>query len=192
MEPVAAIVVGRAVASQTEVVRLAASGDAAAFELLVAARADPMFRIARAILGNDADARDATQDAFVSAWRELPRLRDPETFDAWLRRIVVNACRTQLRGRRRVHEISLDGTPDRRDPGPTVSDRVSDTDLLARAFERLDSDKRSLLVLRYLDHDPVTRIAATLGVPVGTAKWRLSEARAALARALAAEGEARR
>ena len=78
------------------------------------------------------------------------------------------------------------------DPGPTVSDRVSDTNLLARAFERLDSDKRSLLVLRYLDHDPVTRIAATLGVPVGTAKWRLSEARAALARALAAEGEARR
>ena len=192
MEPMAAAVAGPAVASPTEVVRLAARGDAAAFEQLVAARADRAFRIARAILGNDADARDATQDAFVSAWRELPRLRDPETFDAWLRRIVVNACRTQLRGRRRVHEISLDVTLDRRDPGPTISDRVGDTDLLARAFERLDADRRSLLVLHYLDHESVARIAETLGIPVGTAKWRLSEARAALHRALAAEGEARR
>ncbi|MEP6639115.1 MAG: RNA polymerase sigma factor [Chloroflexota bacterium] len=192
MEPIAASVAGPAASVVTEVVRLAARGDSLAFEQLVAARADRAFRIARAILGNDADARDATQDAFVSAWRELPRLRDPDTFDAWLRRILVNACRTQLRGRRRVHEISLDVTVDRRDPGPTVSDRVGDTDLLARAFERLDADKRSILVLHYLAHEPVTRIAATLGVPLGTAKWRLSEARAALNRALAAEGEARR
>ena len=108
MEPLAATVAGSAVAPSTETVRRAARGDASAFEQLVAARADRVFRIARAILGNDADARDATQEAFVSAWRELPRLRDPVTFDAWLRRILVNACRTQLRGRRRVHEISLD------------------------------------------------------------------------------------
>ena len=192
MEPIAASVAGPAASAVTEVVRLAARGDALAFEQLVAARADRAFRIARAILGNDADARDATQEAFVSAWRELPRLRDPDTFDAWLRRILVNACRTQLRGRRRVHEISLDVTVDHRDPGPTIPDRVGDTDLLARAFERLDADKRSILVLHYLDQDPVARIADALGVPLGTAKWRLSEARAALNRALAAEGEARR
>jgi RNA polymerase sigma-70 factor (ECF subfamily) len=192
MEPVAASVAGPAMAALGEVVRLASRGDAAAFEQLVAERADRAFRIARAILGNDADARDATQDAFVSAWRDLPRLRDPDHFDAWLRRILVNACRTQLRGRRRVREISIDSTTDRGDPGPALSDRVGDTDLLARAFERLDAAKRSLLVLHYLDHQPVARIADTLGIPVGTAKWRLSDARAALHRALAAEGEARR
>ena len=173
-----------------ELVRRAAQGDALAFERLVADRADRAFRIARAIVGNDADARDATQDAFISAWRQLPRLRDVDTFDAWLRRILVNACRTVLRGRRRVREISLDGARiDRPQTEAPFTDRVDDTDLLARAFERLDADKRTILVLHHLDHQPVDALANALGVPVGTAKWRLSEARAALQRALIAEGE---
>lgn len=192
MEPLAASASVVPVSTHGALVRSAAGGDTAAFEQLVSARADRVFRIARAILGNDADAGDATQDAFVSAWRELPRLRDPDSFDAWLRRILVNACRARLRGRRRVREISLDVAHDRHEPGPTLSDQVGDTDLLAHAFDRLDPDKRSILVLHYLDHESVASIAAALGVPVGTAKWRLSEARAALARALAAEGEARR
>jgi len=63
--------------------------------------------------------------------------------------------------------------------------------VLARAFDRLDVDKRALLVLHYLENEPLAAIAAALGVPVGTLKWRMSEARAALSRALAAEGEAR-
>jgi RNA polymerase sigma-70 factor (ECF subfamily) len=192
MEPLAASATVVPVSTHGALVRRAADGDAAAFEQLVSARADRVFRIARAILGNDADAGDAAQDAFVSAWRELPRLRDPDSFDAWLRRILVNACRARLRGRRRVREISLDVSHDRHVPGPALSDQVGDTDLLSHAFERLDPDKRSILVLHYLDHEPVATIATALGVPVGTAKWRLSEARAALARALAAEGEARR
>lgn len=192
MEPLAASATVVPVSTHGALVRRAAHGDAAAFEQLVTTRADRVFRIARAILGNDADAGDAAQDAFVSAWRELPRLRDPDSFDAWLRRILVNACRARLRGRRRVREISLDVSHDRHEPGPTLSDQVGDTDLLSHAFERLDPDKRSILVLHYLDHEPVATIASALGVPIGTAKWRLSEARAALARALAAEGEARR
>jgi RNA polymerase sigma-70 factor (ECF subfamily) len=168
-----------------------ARGEVLAFEQLVASRTDRTFRIARAILGNDADASDATQDAFVSVWRELPRLRDVDSFDAWLGRILVNSCRTQLRVRKRVREISLDITADRSNPGPTISDQVGDSDLLAHAFERLDPDKRTILVLHYVDHRPVATIADALSVTVGTAKWRLSEARAALQRALVAEGEAR-
>jgi RNA polymerase sigma-70 factor (ECF subfamily) len=191
MEPVAATSAALPISTQGVLVRRAAHGDALAFERLVAAQADRAFRIARAILGNDADAGDATQEAFVSAWRELPRLRDPDSFEAWLRRILVNACRAQLRGRKRVREISLDASLDRRAPGPTIPESVGDTDLLAHAFERLDADKRSILVLHYLNHEPVAAIANTLGVPVGTVKWRLSEARAALHRALTAEGEAR-
>jgi RNA polymerase sigma-70 factor, ECF subfamily len=191
MEPAAASAVSLPVASDAALVRRAATGDAAAFEQLVSARADRSFRIARAILGNDADAGDATQDAFVSAWRELPRLRDADSFDPWLRRILVNACRARIRGRRRVREISLDESFDRRVPGPELPDQVGDSDLLAHAFERLDANKRSILVLHYLEHEPVAAIATALGIPVGTAKWRLSEARAALGRALAAEGAAR-
>ena len=191
MEPLAATSAALPISTQGALVRRAARGDVLAFEQLVTMQADRAFRIARAILGNDSDAGDATQEAFVSAWRELPRLRDPDSFDAWLRRILVNACRAQLRGRKRVREISLDASLDRRAPGPTIADSVGDTDLLAHAFERLDVDKRSILVLHYLNHESVAAIANALGVPIGTAKWRLSEARAALHRALTAEGEAR-
>ncbi|MEP6638281.1 MAG: RNA polymerase sigma factor [Chloroflexota bacterium] len=191
MDPLASTATAAPISMEREVVSLAARGDMRAFEQLVSTRTDRAYRTARAILGNDADARDAVQDAFVSAWRDLPRLRDPSSFDAWLRRILVNACRTMMRGRRRVSEISLDVTFDRRDPGPTVPDQVGDTDLLAHAFERLDVDKRTILVLHYLNHESVAAIANGLGVPVGTAKWRLSEARSALGRALAAEGEGR-
>jgi RNA polymerase sigma factor (sigma-70 family) len=72
-----------------------------------------------------------------------------------------------------------------------MSDQLGDTDVLTHAFDRLDVDKRTILVLHYLNHEPVAAIADALRIPVGTAKWRLSEARAALQRALAAEGEAR-
>jgi RNA polymerase sigma-70 factor (ECF subfamily) len=192
MEPAVAAAGGMPVSRQAELVVRAAGGDAMAFEELVAVTADRSFRIARAILGDDSDARDATQDAYVSAWRDLPRLRNHDTFEAWLRRILVNACRAKLRGRRRVREISLDPRLDRRSPGPSLSESVGDTDLLSRAFDRLDADKRTILVLHYLNHEPVASIASALGVPVGTAKWRLSGARAALQRALTAEGEPRR
>jgi RNA polymerase sigma-70 factor (ECF subfamily) len=191
MEPIASAADAVRVSGDADFVRRAARGDVRAFEQIVAAQSDRAFRIARAILGNDSDARDATQEAFVSAWRELPRLRDAGSFEPWLRRILVNACRAQVRRRGHVREISLDAAFERRDPAPLMSDQVGDTDVLTHAFDRLDVDKRTILVLHYLNHEPVAAIADALRIPVGTAKWRLSEARAALQRALAAEGEAR-
>lgn len=186
-------VIAGTASSTVDLVRLAASGDLRAFEQLVLGGTDRAYRTARAILGSDADAHDATQETFLAAWRELPRLRDPESFDAWLRRILLNACRTRLRLRQQVREISLDANPiERRDSGPGIADVVGDTDLLGRAFDRLDVDKRAILVLHYLEHEPVAAIARSLDIPTGTVKWRLSEARAALSRALRAEGEARR
>lgn len=178
--------------TEADLVRRAARGDSAAFEVLVTNRADRAFRLARSILGNESDARDATQDAFIAVWRELPRLRDAEHFDAWLRRILVNACRAQIRVRGRVREVAMDGAPDRSDPSPGIPDQVSDTEVLGRAFDRLVPDKRAILVLHYHQHESVATIAGALGIPQGTVKWRLSEARAALGRALLAEGEDRR
>jgi RNA polymerase sigma-70 factor (ECF subfamily) len=180
------------VPAQTDLVRRAARGDALAFESLMATRADWAFRIARAMLGEESDARDATQDAFVSAWRELPRLREAERFDPWLRRILVNACRAQMRVRKRVHEIRLELVVDAAAPGPSLSEQLGATDMLSRAFDRLDGDKRAILVLHHLDHASVIEIAASLGIPTGTVKWRLHDAREALQRALVAEGEVRR
>lgn len=188
MEPV--IARNRATGTgESTVIGRAQAGDAAAFELLIAPRLDSLFRSAWAIVGNEADARDATQEACLSAWRELPRLRDVDRFDAWLGRVLLNSCRMLLRRRGRVREITV---PDGWEPAaPTFSgpSSVEDADLVARAFDRLDPDARALLVLHHLQHEPLVRIAATLGVPVGTVKWRLYAARGALERAL--KGEAR-
>lgn len=189
MEPVIARSGPATATGDPMVIERARAGDPTAFEQLIASRIDPLFRSAWAILGNEADARDATQDACLSAWRELPRLRDIERFDAWLGRILVNSCRMLLRRRGRIREIAMPDSLDLTAPTSSGPSSVDDADLVARAFDRLDPDARALLVLHHLQHEPVGRIAATLGVPVGTVKWRLYAARGALERAL--KGEAR-
>jgi RNA polymerase sigma-70 factor, ECF subfamily len=171
-------------------IRRAQDGDVDAFTALVAGRIDPMTRTAMAILGHEADARDAVADALAAVWRELPRLRDPLAFDAWSTRIVVHACRRRLRGRgrERVREVALDGDSGLEGlatPGP--ADAVGGRIALERAFDRLDADARAILVLHHLDGRPLAEVAAVLGVPVGTAKSRLFAARAALEKALERE-----
>lgn len=154
----------------------ARTGDREAFELIVVAKGEPLFRTALAILGNEADARDATQETFVSAWRQFSRLRDVDRFDAWLGRILINECRMALRHRRRVREVPITDQPDS-DFRPQAADSTGFDD----AFNRLSVDQRSILVLHYLHGYGVAEIAAWLGIPSGTVKWRLSRARKALA-----------
>lgn len=168
----------------------ARSGDASAFEELVEARVGPMTRTAMAILGREDEARDAVQDALLTAWRELAALRDPGAFDAWLTRILVNRCRRGLRriGLRRVREIPVHALRDADEPrsdDPSVS--VDGRRALERAFDRLSVEDRTLLVLHHLDGRSVASIAEVLGVPAGTAKSRLFAARRALDRALERE-----
>ena len=164
-------------------VEAAAAGDAAAFDALVEARLDRTYRTARAIFGNDQDARDAVQDAWLSVWRRLPSLRDAAAFDPWLDRILVNACRSAIRRRRGVREIPMAVSFDVKHGGPGP-DQVAEREIVERAFERLDPDKRAILVLHHVHHQPIDQIAAALGIPEGTAKWRLHAARKALARAM--------
>ncbi len=172
----------------------ARGGDATAFDMLVATRVDRCYRLAWTILGNAEDAADATQEGFVAAWRELPRLRDLQAFDGWLNRIVANAARMSRRHRVRLREISVDqddgeesrlGFPAGR--GRSESDQIVSNDAIARAFDRLRPAERVILVLHHVEERPVAEIAKSLGIPVGTAKWRLHAARAALERALEAE-----
>ena len=178
--------------SDQDLVKEFQAGREEAFVRLMSRHEKRVYNLAYRMLGRAEDARDATQDAFLSAWRELPRLRDVERFDAWLGRVLVNSCRARIRARGRVREISLDETHDRSGGGPGTADQVGATDVLSRAFDRLDPDKRALLVLHYLGHEPVAAIARSLGIPAGTVKWRLHNARGALERALRAEGEDRR
>ena len=172
-------------------IRRAQTGDVDAFTALIAGRVEAMQRTAMAILGHEADARDAVAESLASIWRELPRLRDPLAFDAWSTRIVVHACRRRLRGRgrARVRELTIDAAeagrtiPTSAGPADDVAERMA----LERAFERLDPDARSILVLHHLDGHGLGDIASVLGIPVGTAKSRLFAARRALERALERE-----
>ncbi len=157
----------------------ARAGDREAFEQIVLAKGEPLFRTALAILGNEADARDATQETFVAAWRSLPGLRDLDRFDAWIGRIVINECRMALRHRRRSREVPI---PEGTDSLALATDSplATSTDFDA-AFDRLNVDQRALLVLHHVHGYGVGDIAAWLGIPTGTVKWRLSRARKALA-----------
>lgn len=146
--------------------------------MLVARHAAETFRLAAAIVG-PVDARDVTQEAFVAAWQQLPRLRDADAFAPWLRRICVNRSRNWLRRlNRRGHTASLDADgglaerlPDpRRDFRGAVEARM----VLAPAFEQLNPDQRAVLALHYSMGLSIAEAADALGIRVGTAKSRLN------------------
>jgi RNA polymerase sigma-70 factor (ECF subfamily) len=169
----------------------ARNGDLDAFETIVRARMDAVYRLTSAILGDEADARDAAQETFVLAWRELSRLREPEKFEAWLQRVAVNAARMTLRarGRRRVREIpssqvvATQASRVATDGGPEA-----DAARLDDALRLLPIDQRAILVLHHLDGRPLAEVATILDIPIGTAKSRLFAARRALETTLRADG----
>ena len=167
----------------------ARNGDLDAFETIVRARMDAVYRLTSAILGDEADARDAAQETFVLAWRELPRLREPEKFEAWLQRVAVNAARMTLRarGRRRVREIPSSQVDALAGRAATNDDAVADASRLDAALVMLPIDQRAILVLHHLDGRPLAELATILDIPVGTAKSRLFAARRALEAALRAD-----
>src|SRR6187551_1971215 len=102
-------------------VELAMRGDHDAFASLAAASADRLFALARMILRDTDRAEDATQEALVRAWRDLPRLRDPDKFDAWMRRLLVNACYDDARKAGRRREVVRMLGVDRRSLGELIA-----------------------------------------------------------------------
>jgi RNA polymerase sigma-70 factor (ECF subfamily) len=169
-----------------DLVEAARNGDREAYVDLIRVRSDRLFAIAQRILRDIDRAEDALQDALVIAWRDLRGLRDPDRFDAWLQRLVINVCIAQAtRERRRtanLRALPIDG-PAAPDELLTVGDR----DLLDRGFRRLPPDQRAILVLHhYLGYQP-SEIAETLGIPAGTARSRLHHAHRAMRAALEAD-----
>jgi RNA polymerase sigma-70 factor, ECF subfamily len=151
--------------------------------LIVHARTDAVYRLSLGIVGDDADARDVTQEAFITAWRQLPSLRDVDRFDAWLYRIALNAARMALRsrGRRRLREISLGPEGARR---AAAESRATDAGRLETALRQLSVEQREILALHHVDGRSVADIATILEIPTGTVKSRLFTARRALDAAL--------
>ena len=144
------------------------------------------YRLARAILLDDAEAEDAVQDACLAAWRHRSSLRDPDRFRAWFDRILINGCRDRLRRRRRqqVRAIALETASASLPDPPTQGDGHLDA-----ALDGLDLDHRLVILLRYWQDLPLEAIAERLGIPVGTVKSRLHYAlRAMRTRMEAADG----
>ena len=170
---------------QTELVDRARHGDREAFGVLAGGAVDRLYATARYILRDAELAEDATQEALVKAWRDLPALRDVERFDAWLYRLLVNACNDVGRRRRRWRaEVSVVSTE------PSELDRateLADRDELERGLRRLTDAQRSLLVLRFYRGLSPVEMADALDIPVGTVKSRLHYAIDALRAALAAD-----
>jgi RNA polymerase sigma-70 factor (ECF subfamily) len=170
-----------------DLVELAQQGDRDAFAVLVRTHADRLFGIARRILRQVDLADDAVQLALVTAWRELPSLRDPAKFTSWSTRILVRICYDSSRNSRlaAVNLVPLDAATTR--SVGDISDDVALGDQLERAFRRLPPEQRSILVLRhYVGLEPA-EIADTLGVPAGTVRSRLHYAHREMRAALEAD-----
>jgi RNA polymerase sigma-70 factor (ECF subfamily) len=168
-----------------EEVERAMRGDHDAFAALINSSANRMYALASLILRDTDRAQDATQEAIVRAWRELPRLRDPERFEAWLRRMVVNACYDEGRRTRRRAEVSLVHLVDRQTADSTAG--FVESERIDRAFRRLPLDQRTTLVLQHKFGMSHVDIAETLGIPVGTVKSRIRYGITAMRAALEAD-----
>jgi len=164
----------------------ARGGDREAFARLAAGSFTRLDAVARLITRDPERAKDAVQETLARAWRDLPGLRDPDRFDAWLRRLLVHACMDELRGvRRRAIEVVLIDV--HHPTTPDTSATLADRDALERAFRRLDPEQRSLVVLYYYDGLSLGEAASAVGIPEGTAKSRLARARDTLRATLDAD-----
>jgi len=160
-------------------------GDQGAFASLAVVVGDRLHAVAQRILRDTDLAEDATQQALLSVWRDLPQLRDPERFDAWSYRLVVRACYAESRRTRRwspnLHVLPVE---------PRTAEELSsviDRDQLERGFRRLSIDHRAVVVLHHYLDLPLDEVADVLGVPLGTVRSRLHYAIRGLRAALEAD-----
>lgn len=169
---------------ERHLVEQAQRGDQAAFAEIATVSTGRLFAVAHRILRDFHRAEDVTQQALVTIWRQLPSLEDPDRFEAWSYRVVVNTCYMETRRARPrdgLHVLTID---------PTTGDaqaQIADRDMMERAFAKLSPQQRAVLVLQYyLDLDQAA-IADVLDVPLGTVKSRAASARSAMRASLEAD-----
>jgi RNA polymerase sigma-70 factor (ECF subfamily) len=170
----------------TELVIRAQNGDRAAFGLLAAEIATRFLAVSRRILRDLDLAEDATQQALVTTWRDLPQLRDPARFDAWSYRLLVRACYAEGR-RARQWSPNLHLLPFEEQAEHGGLDAIIQRDQLETAIRRLSVDHRTVLVLHHYADIPLDRVAQILEIPVGTVYSRLHHAMRAMRAALEAD-----
>jgi RNA polymerase sigma-70 factor, ECF subfamily len=179
----------------SDLVERAQRGDHEAFDAIASAAYHRLFAVSRRILRDGYAAEDVVQETLIRAWRDLPGLRAPERFDAWLHRLLVHACQDHVRAQRRrppqVLVLDIDGPVD-----TDAIARLADRDQLERAFLELSVDHRAVLVLTHYVGLRAPEIAAILEIMPGTVYSRLHYAilamRAALIRSELDEGASAR
>ena len=165
----------------------AREGDRHAFSELLARSIGKLTAVARMILRDEHAAQDAVQEACIEAWRSLPGLREPDRFDAWMRKLLVRSCFDGIRRRRRVSLAEIAWRPSA-DPIVTGPEQGLDLhDQLERGLARLPADQRAVVVLIYYLDLPLAEAAQALGIPLGTTKSRLNRATNALRAAIEAD-----
>jgi RNA polymerase sigma-70 factor (ECF subfamily) len=177
---------------QRDLVERARAGDHDAFAELAGAAISRLDSAAWLILRDTEQAKDAVQNALVRAWRDLPTLRDPDRFDAWLHRLVVRACIDEARRLRR-HRVDVE-LIDLQIAGSAIEtpeSTIAIRDQLERGFLRLEPEMRAVIVLHHYLDLPLPAVAASLGIPVGTAKSRLHRALGLMRAALDADSRVR-
>jgi RNA polymerase sigma-70 factor (ECF subfamily) len=178
---------------RTELVVRAQHGDREAFDALATALYDRLYSVGRRILRDGHAAEDAVQEALIRGWRDLRSLREPDRFEAWMHRLLVNACHDQSRRVRRF-EVEVPGiTFDRPDPADDYA-AIAHRDELEKAFLELPIEHRAVLVLTHYVGMPANEVGQVLGIPAGTVYSRLHYGirmmRAALGRTSSAEAAA--
>jgi RNA polymerase sigma factor (sigma-70 family) len=161
-------------------------GDHDAFSQLIVERMPRLYGVAGLVTGSRDRAEDAVQETLIHAWRDLPRLREVAKFDAWLRRLLINACHDQGRRQKRLRAegafLDQQAAP-HRDPAQEIANR----DELERAFRWLRPEDRAVIVLRHYLGLSTSEAAAVMGMREGTFKSRLHRAMKSMAAAIAAE-----
>jgi RNA polymerase sigma-70 factor (ECF subfamily) len=172
-----------------DLVERARRGDQHAFAVLATSSIDRLYAVAYRILRDTELARDATQQALLEAWRDVPSLRDTSRWEAWTYRLVVHACYALRRSERRnTANILFVGHGHPSEPDATVS--IADRDQLERGFRRLPPEQRAVVVLHHYLGLRLTEIAQVLDIPDGTARSRLHLALGRLRAALDSDAEA--
>ncbi len=185
---------------ETELVERSRRGDLEAFNAIVAEYQDQVYNLCLRMLGSRQPAEDVAQETFLSAFRNVGRMRGP-TVRAWLLRIASNACIDEIRRRHRQPQLSLDASPNEGGSGRTLDApdpaagpeqmvlRLELRDALRSELLRLPPDQRLAVVLCDVEGLSYEEIAATMGSSVGTVKSRISRARARLRKGVRARGE---
>ena len=173
--------------SQQDLVIRARNGDQEAFSQLATPALDGHFRTARLILHDDELAADSVQDAMLSAWLHIRAVRDPDRFDAWLRRLVIRACYQQSRSRGRRRGVEVVGIAFDPPSGGDLQHALAVRDQLERGFRHLGVEHRAALVVHHYLALSDAEAATVLDVAIGTYKSRLHRATSAMRAALEAD-----